>query len=140
MDEKQTKAIQTYFAKEPVAAVYLFGSQATGRARPNSDIDFGILFSNKLSDEERFDKKLDYIGELSKIMHSDDIDVVDINDTSVELAFRVVRDGKAIVSNNKAAQIVFKVDVARNYYDRLYYIKNRTERGFASLRKRYGIA
>ena len=45
--DAESEALAEYFrGDEAVAAVYLFGSVATGRAKRGSDIDVGVLFQN----------------------------------------------------------------------------------------------
>ncbi len=74
-----------FFDKHEVVAIYLFGSIAEGKARPGSDIDIGVLFDDKLSIEERFDKRLTFIIHLEDLLQSK-VDVIDLLASS--LAFQ----------------------------------------------------
>ena len=66
-------ALQRYFADRPglgVAAVYLFGSHAAGRAHRESDVDLGVLlrWEAKPGRDDRFEVKLRLLGELGSVV------------------------------------------------------------------------
>jgi predicted nucleotidyltransferase len=63
MDDSKRQDLERYFAERPelgVAAVYLFGSHAEGRAHRESDIDLGVLldWQRYPTREERFDARV----------------------------------------------------------------------------------
>ena len=62
-----------------VIAAYLFGSQASGRPTPLSDVDIGILMDGDLADMESFRIEKSLLGELQKIFKTDNIDLVVLN-------------------------------------------------------------
>lgn len=55
-----------------IAAVYLFGSHATGHQRKRSDLDLGILFHEKINGFARVDMET----ELSNLLIKD-VDLID---------------------------------------------------------------
>lgn len=62
--ELDIKSLVDYLATQPdVLAAYLFGSYATGKARPQSDVDVAVLLS-EADDLERFERRLRLIGEI----------------------------------------------------------------------------
>ena len=77
------KSIKKYFTHEPVAVVYLFGSQATGKTNHRSDYDFGVIFLENMSKKERFNKRLEYMGFLGKIVRCDNVEVIDLKESPV---------------------------------------------------------
>jgi predicted nucleotidyltransferase len=71
-----------------VLGVWLFGSQATGRARPDSDIDLAVLAREPIDAVQLFDLGLD-LGVLAKR----DVDLIDLRRVSTVMRKVVVTDG-----------------------------------------------
>jgi len=70
------KQLESFFDKNAqklnIEIVFLFGSQAGGFPKEDSDIDIGIVFgSDKFSDEEIFLKSTDISSDISEIAGSD---------------------------------------------------------------------
>lgn len=85
---------------EGIAAAWLFGSVARGTARPDSDVDVGILY------REDPPRTLAGIGrvfnleqELTEITDLP-IQVVALNRAPVDLIIRVLRDGKLLLGQD----------------------------------------
>ena len=91
MKTEEISKLKSYFSKQPVELVYLFGSMAKGLGKAYSDIDFAILFKKELSGQKRFDLKLKIIGDLCFILKTDSIDVVDLKDASPFLKFEAMK-------------------------------------------------
>ncbi len=88
-----------YFEQDKdIILVYLFGSYATGRIGPLSDVDIAVLFSYDILKGEYIDKKLKLIGKISGILHTDEIDLVVLNEAPGhneivdELVLKICRD------------------------------------------------
>ena len=90
---------EKYLAHRQVAFVMVFGSQATGNADGQSDLDIAIGFSNQnLSDEEKF-KIIDELGsKLATILRIpfEQIDIKIFETLPLTLRFRVIQQGKAV--------------------------------------------
>lgn len=66
MKKSMTETIIQYFAPDRrVIAVYLFGSQAKGKAKSASDVDLAVL----LAEKPDFDYRLKAMDELSGLLH-----------------------------------------------------------------------
>lgn len=78
-------------------AVYLFGSQATGRARAKSDIDLALEPGRRFPDQ--------VIGEFREAVEDSNIvrrvDVLDLRDTDTTFRRRVRREGKLWIGTKK---------------------------------------
>ena len=113
MKQLDIQKIKDYFNKrKEVAAVYLYGSQARGDAKKDSDIDLAVLpikEQNSLS-------FLVFGPELSKITGKE-VEVQDLKSCRVDFAYRVLSEGKLLVSSNEKARIAFEEQVFRKYFD-----------------------
>jgi predicted nucleotidyltransferase len=105
-----------YFAERPelgVAAVYLFGSHAEGRAHRESDVDLGVLLRRDAKPErrDRFAVRVKLAGELGRLVAPADPDVVVLNDAPPLLGRHVVLSGVRIYLADAAADHAYVRDV-----------------------------
>jgi predicted nucleotidyltransferase len=85
--------LQYLFQQHPVRLAYLFGSQATQRTHPSSDIDVAVLLDESLTPDERFAERLRLLGDVSRIFGTDHVDLVMLNEASPLLAYETLRHG-----------------------------------------------
>lgn len=78
---------------QEVRAALLFGSQATGRARSDSDIDVAVLL-DPASVSLRTEHLRRVLGALSHELASDRLDLVILNDAPPMLAFQILKHGR----------------------------------------------
>jgi uncharacterized protein len=104
-----------------ITALYVFGSLAKNVLKPLSDLDFGILLSGKLTKSKRFDKHLYLIGIFCDTFHTDEIDIVVMNDSPIHFCYNIIRSGKLLLVNNKKELIDFHELVVKKYLDFSYY-------------------
>ena len=93
------KPIKSYFENEKdIAAVFLFGSYASGNSRSCSDIDLAILFDsrNRADVNRRLDK---YLIELSRILKKD-THLTAMDFASEVLLKHIFKYGKCIIIND----------------------------------------
>src|SRR5215470_14397540 len=83
--------LQCLFQQHPVRLAYLFGSQATRRTHPNSDVDIAVLLDESLTSDELFAERLRLLGDLSHIFGTDNVDLVMLNEASPLLAYETLR-------------------------------------------------
>ena len=81
-----------------VVSAYLFGSQARGGAHRESDIDIGVLLDRKMypRSRDRFEVRLRLIAHVSRVLRTDLVDLVVIDDAPPHLARRVMLDGQRV--------------------------------------------
>lgn len=89
--------------------IYLFGSQATETANPQSDIDIAVLLSKKLNPIERFE-----IQEKLASQFKRDVDLVDLLSASTVLQHQVIQSGK-LLWGNEEEQTKFEMQVLSMY-------------------------
>jgi predicted nucleotidyltransferase len=113
-----SRLIREKLASDPnVAAVYLFGSQARGRARPDSDVDLGILYRTAPEEtllSQPFALQADLADALRKA-----VDIVVMNTAPVDLVHRILRDGQILFEADKSRRIAFEVRARNQYFDLL---------------------
>jgi predicted nucleotidyltransferase len=83
-----------------VVALNSFGSLAKDALKPLSDLDFAVLVSKRIDQEIRFKKHLQLIGLFNQVLKTDEIDLVLLNDLSVEFAYNIVFSGKLLYCAN----------------------------------------
>ncbi|MGI8426535.1 MAG: type VII toxin-antitoxin system MntA family adenylyltransferase antitoxin, partial [Actinomycetota bacterium] len=85
-----------------VLVAYLFGSRSRGAWGPLSDVDVAVLLR---PDSDPWDRRLELLGLVSQIVGSEKADLVILNEASVDLGYRVLRDGVILVSKDERARI-----------------------------------
>jgi predicted nucleotidyltransferase len=107
--------------EEGIAAAYLFGSVARGTARPESDVDVGILYSEDPPQTlEGLGFRLE--GDLEKLLGLP-VQLVVLNRAPVDLIFRVLRDGKLLAEGNRSKRVRFEVKSRFDYWDLEPYLR-----------------
>lgn len=109
-------ALAAHLAARPpegVVSVYLFGSQAAGRAHRESDVDVAVLLRWDVypTTRERFEVRLRLIADLSTALGRDDIDLVVLNDVPPLLGRHVVTTGRRLLCTDPEADHVYVRDV-----------------------------
>lgn len=86
-----------------VVFAVLFGSHAQGDANPSSDVDIALCFPEALDETERFHRRNRIDAELQE--HANGfIDVSDIAQLPIPIAYRALREGVLLVGDDHAAQ------------------------------------
>ncbi|HVR09630.1 MAG TPA: nucleotidyltransferase domain-containing protein [Thermoanaerobaculia bacterium] len=111
-----TGELERYFAARPelgVAAVYLFGSHAEGRAHRESDVDLGVLlrWDLKADRRDRFAVRVRLAGELAGLAAPATPDVVILNDAPPLLGRHIVTSGARVYLADAAADHAYVRDV-----------------------------
>lgn len=104
-----------------IAAAYLFGSLARGNARPDSDVDIGVLYSKdppKTLAGMGFGLEADLESALGL-----PVQLVVLNYAPVDLIIRVLRDGKLLVDRDRSRRIQFEVRSRNEFWDLEPYLK-----------------
>ena len=109
-------------------ALYRFGSQAKGTARPDSDVDLAVLLRVALSELRRFE----LAQELATQLHRD-VDLVDLRSASTVMRMQVISTGECLASPDEATRREFEMytysDYARLNEERRDILKRISARG-----------
>jgi predicted nucleotidyltransferase len=113
-------------ALDPIAEVrlaYLFGSQARGTARPDSDLDLALRFDPACSSERRGELMLEVISALSVALGAlgERVDVLDLDRASSSVGFRVIREGRCALCRDPRERVRLEASIARRYDDERPY-------------------
>lgn len=135
INQNQLNQLKKYFAKEPVDAVYLFGSQASGRATKLSDYDIGVLFKSRVDQSKRFDLKLKIISELCGVLKAERVDVVDLEEAPIALQYSAIFPRKEIYVSDNDRKVLFEADILSRYFDYAYFIQQNTQYSLNSISK-----
>lgn len=106
-------AVSEYLAAAlpELQAVYLYGSQATGAATLDSDVDLALLLPTRLAAEQRWQMS----GEVAERLRAD-VDLVDLRQTSNALQFQVVTEGRKLWQRGISSD-EFELMVLSEYWD-----------------------
>lgn len=106
------------FAGTPVRFAYLYGSQATGTARPDSDVDVAVLLDDAVPPEQRLTVALGLADALERETGVRPLDaVLVLNDARLRLRGRVVQEGKVVYSRDEPARVAYESRTFREYAD-----------------------
>jgi predicted nucleotidyltransferase len=96
-----------------VVSVYLFGSQAAGRAHRESDVDVAVLLRWDVypTSRERFEARLRLITDFATALGRHDVDLVVLNDAPPLLGRHVVTTGRRLLCTDPEADHVYVRDV-----------------------------
>lgn len=98
------------FGRPNILLVILFGSTATGTTHRRSDIDIAILGSEVLDIVE-------ITNAVTRLLHNDCIDVVDLRRASPLLAIEVARHGRILYERRPGDYAAFYSLAYRRYVD-----------------------
>lgn len=105
--------LEQVFRESGVAVAYLFGSQATGRARPDSDVDVAVLFADPvtLRDEVRLEDRL------AEALAVPKVDVLNLEHSRLELRGRVLEEGRLLFSDDEPRRVEYEVRTFKEWLD-----------------------
>ena len=119
---KLAKSLESFFkGRQEIILVFLFGSSASNRLRPSSDVDIGILFESV----PEIEAKIALTQELSSILKRE-VDLVVLDNASPILRMQVLKHGILIYSRTKKDFYLFFAATV-NQYDDLKRIRKNCE-------------
>jgi hypothetical protein len=111
--EAATPVLSPIFRRRKrIAAVYLFGSAATGRDRRGSDLDLAIVAKKAISGRERLRIEADLSSRLRR-----DVDLVVFGQAGPLLQHQILKYGRLICENDPAERVRQEVRARAEYLD-----------------------
>ncbi len=98
------------FSEEGLRLVLLFGSVASGKEYPESDIDLGFLFDRPID-------ILTLTNRVIQLLRTDKVDVVDLRRASPLMKFSAIRHGKVLFEKKPGLFNTFQSLTFRIYFD-----------------------
>ena len=122
--------------RREIQAAYIFGSVATGRTRPNSDVDVAVLTAPRPRPSDALKYRLTLMADLGSALGRPDVEVVLLIEAPPLLAHRILSRGMLVFERSRSARIRFQVDTANRYLDlipmfetHIQYLKKRVREG-----------
>jgi len=113
LTEAELREIESFLdVRFGLAALWLFGSEACGGARPDSDVDLAALFRSRVSPEALLDGRLELAAHIRR-----PVDLVDLGRASPVVAMQVVRHGRLVREWDRSARIRFLTLLPSRYED-----------------------
>lgn len=117
-NEEQVKKVKNYFVRQDdVSFALVFGSVATGRDTPISDIDIAVYFKEKKEALRLGERQIDCICALMRICKFSKVDVVVLNLANPFLGFQVIKYGRLIYAEDVRVFYKFKAAALGRYQD-----------------------
>jgi|CXWL01.1.fsa_nt_gi predicted nucleotidyltransferase len=95
-----------------LAGTYLFGSQAGGSARADSDVDLAVFAGQPLPREQ----VVELAHELGALLRRD-VDLVDLASAPTIMQFQIIAEGRLVDAREPDASALFELRVMREYQD-----------------------
>lgn len=125
MKELTKQQLSRIAKKYKINTFYVFGSRATGKTTKLSDYDFAVLFDDKVLEEQYGDYQIKIISELLRLVKSDHIDLVILNNKKMPLLlkYNVIKEGKILFEKNKSKRVYLEVNILSRWLDWQYFEK-----------------
>lgn len=120
--------LKRYFKeRKEVELAYIFGSTVSGKTNALSDIDIAILIDRKQVKEALYPYgyKAHTIADLMKLLKTNRVDLVILNEVPLLLKHRVLYTGKIIYSKSEEIRIQFQVECINRYNNLKHLFINR---------------
>jgi len=119
---KIAEILKEFFnSRNDICLAFLMGSQASGRAKPDSDVDVAVLFNNSPAVEEILSLK-DEIEHLVK----KDVDMIVLNEAGPVICKQALKTGILLLNRNCSYEKFFTRGI--NDYDDLKYYRRDIEK------------
>ena len=103
--------------REEVLEAYLFGSAAVGAAQAHSDVDVAVYVGEPRPPASAFGYVADLTADLMRVLVSNRVDVVLLNDAPPLLYHRVLREGVRILARDLRATTAREGQALSRYCD-----------------------
>jgi hypothetical protein len=101
-----------------IASAYLFGSQASGKTGPMSDIDIAILLKDNAPKGRELIHAEDYLAyKIETALQAKVVDLIELNRQKLIFVHNVLRTGKLIYDADPDFRIKFVTKVISDYCD-----------------------
>lgn len=99
-----------------IQLVYLFGSRVTGSIGPMSDTDLAILLDRAALVPAL---RAELAQRLAETLHSDQLDLVILNQAPIEFAYSVIAEGIVLYQRSMLERVEYEAKILSQYCDYL---------------------
>lgn len=115
LDAAARRRLAAALDRPGVVSALLFGSQATRRAGPLSDVDLAVWLEP--SRRDRTSLQLELTSAAAEALRTSEVQVVVLNDAPPLLRHRALRDGERLVDRDPRARIRLETNAVLEYLD-----------------------
>ena len=91
-----------------IECLYLFGSAASDSLQPLSDLDLAVLLNRAFPKKNYLSLRLSLMDQFSRLLETDELDLVLLNQAPLLLAYEVIRSGQILFERNRAKRIDYE--------------------------------
>ena len=110
-------------ARPEILEAYLFGSQARGGSQPHSDVDVAVYLDPESFPDSPFGYAAELTADLVALIHSNEVDVVVLNQAHPLLYHRVLRDGLRLFERDARATTTREGRALSRYCDYVPHLR-----------------
>jgi predicted nucleotidyltransferase len=101
-----------------IAAAYLFGSYATGKISPMSDVDIAVLLKEPHPKGRELMHEMNYLSyRIEKALQAEEVDLIELNNQGLIFQHNILRTGKLIYDADRDFRVKFVAKVISKYCD-----------------------
>jgi uncharacterized protein len=113
--------------RQDVEFAYLFGGLAKKKPSPLSDVDIAVYLTDAA---DVVGSKLAILEELADILHTEEIDLVVLNKSSLPICMNIIKNHKILVDKKPVVRHSYQSLIMRKYYDYSHLESNILKRRF----------
>ncbi len=119
ISEQDLKGLGGILGEYPfIASAYVFGSVASGKAGPMSDVDIALLLRHDAPSGKDLIHTEDYLAyRIAKELGVREVDIVDLNRQGLVFQHQVLKSGRLIYDADPALRIAFTASVISRFCD-----------------------
>jgi predicted nucleotidyltransferase len=129
-------ALQSILPDYPVLLAYLFGSTASGRTTPLSDVDVALIAGEELDPYRQLKLELRIETALAEQGHVRNADVRIINRAPLTIRGQVACRGILLYCADEEARVEFETSTRDEYFDYMPIARQLRDAFFAEVRER----
>ena len=111
------KAFKARLKKIGVSVVYLFGSQASGRASPDSDLDIGVIFHDPDSGKDARGLYQSLYEIFSEMFPQAKLDIVFLQNAPLPLQYSAISEGQIFFEDDPVFRADYENRLVNSYLD-----------------------
>jgi predicted nucleotidyltransferase len=113
--ENRIASLSTALEECPgVLFAYLFGGMGTGRPTPLSDVDVAVHLADGM---DPLETRLDLVRKITAHLHTDEVDVVVLNNAPTALLGRILATRRVLVDRDPFRRHRFESRALREFFD-----------------------